>query len=107
MKQLKVTKIVVEELPTTCFECPFSMQTVDENGTCAITGAVFYPYRHITYRVAGCPLMTQEQMADWLFFTQNSTKMIRLAFDGGSNSPVIKEYIEKIKRGDKLGVVTW
>ena len=51
--------------------------------------------------------MTQEQMADWLFFTQNSTKMIRLAFDGGSNSPVIKEYIEKIKRGDKLGVVTW
>ena len=106
--KLEITKIMVKELPETCFDCPLSASRKDGSGSCTITKAVFYPAK-ITYRIAHCPLMTQEQIADWLFFTQDSTKMIRLAFDMSTNfdRAIIKEYIEKIKHGDRIGVVNW
>lgn len=91
-----IMKILVAEKYKSCWYCPFARIVNEHGGECKITGLYVYVMDDVGLPDA-CPLMTQDEMADWLFFTQPATPMIREALLSGADSPRVEQYVKTLK----------
>jgi hypothetical protein len=75
-----VKKVLVEEMYENCWDCPFAHTVSEHGGECGITGTYLYLMDDVG-RPDDCPLMLQDEMANWFFFSQPVTPEIKKSID--------------------------